>query len=123
MNRSKRMEIYAKQSEVVLKNNNLLNKYKQAWIYTSFHRKSVRFLRNEIIFFTKNKAFQVEIMPISFLNDSETQDFGELKSKNFPKGEHAPDSPRSLYLWCLFRKLVSIYPRSVPDKVKVVLDQ
>ena len=96
-----------------------LNKYKQAWIHTSFHRKSVRFLKNEIIYFTENKAFQVEIMPISFLNDSETQDFGELKSKNVPKGEHAPDSPRSLHLWCLFRKLVSIYPRSVPDKVEV----
>ena len=66
-----------------------LNKYKQAWIHTSFHRKSVRFLKKEIIYFTKNKTFQVEIVPISFLNDSETQDFRELKSKKFPKGEHA----------------------------------
>ena len=83
-NGSKTTQIYTKQSEAVLKNNNnLLNKYKQAWIHTSFHRKSVRFLKNEIICFTKNKTFQVGIVPISFLNDSETQDFRELKSKKF----------------------------------------
>ena len=95
-----------------------LNKYKQAWIHTSFHRKSVRFLKNEIIYFTKNKTFQVEIVPISFLNDSETQDFRELKSKKFPKGEHATDPPRSLRLCtCLGNR--SVFILDLSDKVKI----
>ena len=69
-----------------------LNIYKQAWIHSGFHWKSVRFLKDKI-YFTKNETFQVELVLISFLNDSETQNFGELKSKKFPKGEHGPDPP------------------------------
>ena len=55
--------------------------------------KSVRFLINKIIYFHKNKTFQVEDWPISCLNDSETQkgDFEQFKSKTFPKEEHALD--------------------------------
>ena len=38
--------------------------------------KSVRFLIHRVIYFNKNKTFQVEDWPISCLNDSETQERG-----------------------------------------------
>ena len=40
-------------------------------------------------------------------------DFRELKSTKF-QGGSCPSPPRSLCLHCSFRKLVGIYPRSVP---------
>ena len=56
----------------------------------------------EINNFNKNKTFQVDVWPVSYLNDSEIQDRG-LKSKKFLEGEHAPGGPtRSLRLWLSF---------------------
>ena len=56
----------------------------------------------EINNFNKNKTFQVDVWPVSCLNDSEIQDRG-LKSKKFLEGEHAPGGPtRSLRLWLSF---------------------
>ena len=58
------------------------------------------------------------MVPISFLNDSETQDFRELKSKKFPKGEHAADPPRSLRLCtCLGNR--SVFILDLSDKVQI----
>ena len=78
--------------------------------------KLVRFFITNIFLIIKN-TFQVEIWPISCLNDSENPgkvDFKELKSKTFSGGSLLPDPPRSLCLRHSFRKLVSIYPRSAP---------
>ena len=85
-------------------------------------RKSVRFFIHKYILI-KIKLFKVKSgqYPVWMTQKPRKGDFGELKSKKFPKGEHAPDppsplspSPRSLHLRRSFRKSVSIYPRSAP---------
>ena len=78
--------------------------------------KLVRFLINKciliIIRLSKLKSSQY---PVQMTQKPRKGDFGELKSKNFLKGQHAPDPPRSLRLWCSFRKSFSIDPRSAPE--------
>ena len=78
--------------------------------------KSVRFLINKciliIIRLSKLKSSQY---PVQMTQKPRKGDFGELKPKNFLKGQHAPDTPRSLRLWCSFRKSFSIDPRSAPE--------
>ena len=78
--------------------------------------KLVRFLMNKciliIIRLSKLKSSQY---PVQMTQKPRKGDFGELKSKNFLKGQHAPDPPRSLRLWCSFRKSFSINPRSAPE--------
>lgn len=78
-------------------------------------RESVRFSIINIFLMIKN-SFQVEIWPISHLNDSETLGRGlsgvkiqKISWENLP-----PDTTRSLCLWRTFGKSISIYPRSVP---------
>ena len=77
--------------------------------------KLVRFLINKyiliIIRLSKLKSGQY---PVRMTQKPGKGNFGELKSKKFLKGDHAPDPPRSLR-WCSFRKSVSIYPRSAPE--------
>ena len=67
--------------------------------------KLVRFLINKcilrIIRLSKLKSSQY---PVQMTQKPRKGDFGELKPKNFLKGQHAPDPPRSLRLWCSFRK-------------------
>ena len=74
--------------------------------------------RNGQIFHNKYilNTFQVEIWPISRLNDSEIQerDLKELKILKRFWGSLPPDPPRSLRLLHSFRKSVSICPRSAP---------
>ena len=91
----------------------------QARIHINFHRfrEIGQIFHNKYILNNKKNTFQVEIWPISYLNDAENPgkvDFKELKSKTFSGGSLLPDPPRSLCLQHSFRKLVSIYPRSAP---------
>ena len=71
---------------------------------------------NKYILNNKN-IFQVEIWPISCLNDLETQERGLQGAKipNISWGSPFPDPTKSLSLQRSFRKSVSLYPRSVPD--------
>ena len=72
----------------------------------------------EINNFDKNKTFQVDVWPVSCLNDSEIQDRGlkELNQKNFSRGNMLRAAPlEACAFGSRFRKSVSIYPRSAPD--------
>ena len=61
------------------------------------------------------KTFQVKIWPISCWNPQiqEGRRWG-VKIQSISRRCMTPDSSRSLLLWPLFRKSVSIYPRSAP---------
>ena len=68
--------------------------------------------------FNKNKTFQVDVWPVSCLNDSEIQDRGlkELNQKNFSRGNMLRAAPlEACAFGSRFRKSVSIYARSAPD--------
>ena len=72
------------------------------------------------------KNFQVEIQPISCLNDSETQERGlqgvNCKIQKIPCGSMPPNSPHWLEAFAFgtqFGKSVIIYPTSVPAIVDI----
>ena len=90
----------------------------QAQIHTGFHccTEIGRFFIINILLLRKKNTFQVEMWPISRLNDSEIQERGLERVKN-PKTffrSLPPDPSRSLHLWRSFRKSVSICTRSAP---------
>ena len=77
-------------------------------------QKSVRFFINTYIFEGKKfPRLNSGQYPVWMTQKPRKGDLRETKSKYF-SGVHAPWPPRRLCLWCLFRKLVSIYPRSAP---------
>ena len=93
--------------------------HSQVRIYTGFHRFTEigHIFHIEIYIFKNENAFQVEIWPISHLNDSETQERGlkGVKIQIISWGSQPPEPAKSSRLRCSFRKSVSIYPRSTPD--------
>ena len=93
--------------------------WEQARIHTGFHRfmEIGHTFHNKYIFDNKN-TFKVEIWPISFLNDYETQErrLEGIKIQKISWGRPSPDPSGSLRLGRSFRKLVGIYPRSAPGE-------
>ena len=83
-------------------------------MHTGFHR----FTEIGQIFHNKYIVNNKEHFPSWNLAHISSEWLRKLKMEiNYPKtflGEPSPWPPRSLRLWCLFRKLISIFPRSVP---------
>ena len=95
----------------------------QVRIHTGFHRFTEigHIFHIKYIYQNKN-TLQVEIWPISHLNDLEIQERGlkGVKIQIISWGSHPLDPAKSWRLPRSFRKSVSIYPRSAPGNMGYV---